>query len=399
MKITKTEVFVLGDPPAEGPDTGRIDGLAFVRIHTDEGLTGLSEIFTVPPDVARAVLDGPESLFGRLLLGQDPCPPERLWTKLYNSMLHGNRRGWVIICLGAVDVALWDLYGKALQQPVYQLLGGAERNRHQIHSPQQRHQVVPYCTIVSDQWDRDSVLEQQVDRVVALRREGYRAFKVEPMSQTDETIVELTRLTREAVGPDILLCVDVGYLWNDVAQALRVIERLAEYDIYFFETPFPVDSIDAYAQLTARTGIPIAVGEHTVTRWEFLQLMDQGGIQVAQPYMTTCGGITEAKRIVDLALPRGVRVCPGNWSTHVLGAATVHLTAYSPISPIFECAPAQSYYSPLRQALQELFFPLVDGAIDLPTAPGIGLELPAEMVRHFLRDDNRGWLYHEDQTD
>jgi L-alanine-DL-glutamate epimerase-like enolase superfamily enzyme len=181
MEITSTEIFILGDPESDG---SRVDGLAFVRIHTDEGLSGLSEIFAVPPGVAQAVLDGPDSLFGRLLLGEDPIHPERLWTKLYNSMLHGNRRGWVIICLGAVDVALWDIYGKALGRPVWQLLGGVERSNHQIVSDQQRRQAVPYCTIISDTWDRESVLRQQVERVVELRELGYRAFKIEPMRQT-----------------------------------------------------------------------------------------------------------------------------------------------------------------------------------------------------------------------
>lgn len=123
MKITKTEIFVLGDPMPSEPVDDRIAGLAFLRIHTDEGLTGLSEIFAVPPGVAKAVLDGPDSFFGRQLIGEDPITPERLWQKLYDSMIHGNRRGWAIICIGAVDVALWDLYGKALQRPVYQLLG------------------------------------------------------------------------------------------------------------------------------------------------------------------------------------------------------------------------------------------------------------------------------------
>ena len=398
MKITKTEVFVLGDPELNnGPTDGsRVDGLAFVRIHTDEGLTGLSEIFCVPPGVAQAVLDGPDSLFGHQLLGEDPIHPERLWTKLYNSMLHGNRRGWVIICLGAVDVALWDLYGKSLNRPVWQLLGGVERANHQITSAQERLKAVPYCTIVSDEWDRESVLNQQVERVLALRERGYRAFKVEPMRQNRETIVELTRLTREAVGPEVLLAVDVGYLWNDVGEALRTIEEVAQFDLFFFETPFPVDSIDAYARLTARTSVPIAVGEHTVTRWEFLQLMDQGGISVAQPYMTTCGGLTEARRIVELAQPRGALVCPGNWSTHVLGTATLHLAAYSPITPVYESAPADVYWSPLRKALQEVAQPVVDGAVAWPEAPGIGFELPADLERHF-RKSGRGWQYHEPQ--
>ncbi|MFH1569255.1 MAG: mandelate racemase/muconate lactonizing enzyme family protein [Gemmatimonadota bacterium] len=397
MRITRSEVFVLGDREAPGQlDGSRIDGLAFVRIHTDEGITGLSEIFAVPPGVARAVLDGPDSLFGRLLQGEDPIHPERLWARLYNSMLHGNRRGWVIICLGAVDVALWDIYGKALRRPVWQLLGGAERANHQVVDSHDSRAVVPYCTIISEAWDQESVLRQQVERVVRLRELGYRAFKVEPMRQTRQTIVELTRLAREAVGPEALLAVDVGYLWNDVGEARRTIEQAAQYDLLFFETPFPVDAIDAYARLTARTTVPIAVGEHTVTRFEFLQLMDRGGVSVVQPYMTTCGGLTEAKRIVTLAQQRGALVCPGNWSTGVLGAASVHLAAYSPITPVIEMAPAEVYASPLRKALQELAPPVADGAVAWPQAPGIGIELPQELVTHFARDA-QGWRYHEPQ--
>jgi L-alanine-DL-glutamate epimerase-like enolase superfamily enzyme len=101
------------------------------------------------------------------------------------------------------------------------------------------------------------------------------------------------------VGPDIVLAVDVGYLWNDVGEALRTIEEAAQYDLIFFETPFPVDALEAYARLTARTTVPIAVGEHAVTRWEFQQLMDQGGVAVVQPYMTTCGGLRICQEISE----------------------------------------------------------------------------------------------------
>ena len=396
MKITNVEVFVLGDPkPDREIDMARVDGLAFVRIHTDEGITGVSEIFTVPPGVARTVLDGPDSFLGRLLIGEDAIHPERIWQKLYNSMLHGNRRGWVIICIGAVDVACWDIYGKALNRPVWELLGGSVRASHQIVSEAQRQEVIPYCTIVSDRWDPESVLREQVERVVRLRELGYRAFKIEPMKQLPATIIELTRRTREAIGPDDTLCVDVGYLWNDVGTAVSVINRLAEFDIAFFETPLPVDSVAAYAAITSQTTVPIAMGEHTTTRWEFLQMMDQGGIRVAQPYMTTCGGLTEAKRIVELAQPRGVAVCPGNWSTSVLGMANVHLAAYSPITPVYESAPAEVYWSPLRKALQELAAPVVYGAVRFPTTPGIGITLPNDLIQHFLIAPSQSWTYHD----
>jgi L-alanine-DL-glutamate epimerase-like enolase superfamily enzyme len=177
--------------------------------------------------------------------------------------------------------------------------------------------------------------------------------------------------------------VDVGYLWNDVGIAARVAEKLGDHDVFFLETPFPVDSLEAYSRLSERSPIRIAAGEHTVTRWEFLDLMDRGKVQVVQPYMTTVGGLIEAKRVVELALPRGILVCPGNWSTQVLGAATVHLAAISPITPVIEFAPAQVYWSPLRQAIQDVGLPVVDGAIAFPTAPGIGVDLPRDLIEHF----------------
>ncbi len=383
MRITAVKVFVLGDPTPPGPVDDHIEGLAFVHISTDEGVSGLSEIFAVPPGVARAVLDGPDSLFGRQLIGQDPVTPERLRTRLYNSMLHGNRRGWAVICMGAAEVALWDIYGKMLDRPVYQLLGGAERAAPQVIEGAARDEVVPYCTIVSREWDHESVLTQQVEKLVTLRDLGYRAIKIEPMNSAPATIVELARRCRAKLGTDRTLCVDVGYLWNDVGVALDVAERLAEYDVFFLETPFPVDALDAYGRMTARTRLRVAAGEHTVTRYEFLDLMDRGGVGVVQPYMTTVGGLSEAKRVVDLALSRGVLVCPGNWSTQVLGAASVHLAAWSPITPLFEYAPAEVYWSPLRRAIQEVSFPVANGAIALPDTPGIGIELPADLIAHF----------------
>ena len=172
MKITRTEVFVLGDPPVGQSVDDRINALAFLRIHTDEGITGLSEIFAVPPGVAKAVLDGPDSFFGARLIGEDPIPPERLWAKLYNSMIHGNRRGWAIICIGAVDVALWDIYGKASNRPVYQLLGSSERSYAQTPHGSELREVIPYATIISQHWD-DSVVREQVERAITLCEGGF----------------------------------------------------------------------------------------------------------------------------------------------------------------------------------------------------------------------------------
>jgi len=353
-----------------------------LRIHTDAGLSGLSEVFRVPPGVVRATVGGKDSHFGKMLIGQEITHPERIWQRMWDAFMHTNRRGWEIIILGALDVAIWDLYGKMLGQPVWKLLGGIQRGPFQTPIGQSP-QIVPYCTLVSDVWGGEPMFTQQISRAEQLATLGYRAFKVEPMMSTPQDVVELARRFRRTLGHEVALMVDVGYLFNDVPTAVRVCRQLEELDLTFFETPFPVDSVEPYAKLAAKTSIPLAMGEHGVTRWEFLEMMDRGSVTVVQPYMTTCGGLTEAKRIVELALPRGVLVCPGNWSTQILGTASIHLAAYSPITPFIEFAPAEVYDSPLRRSLQDAGFPVHNGVIAPPDRPGIGYDLPEELIKSF----------------
>lgn len=381
MKITRLDTFVIGDGPDVDPDKGGVEPLACVRVHTD-GPSGLAEVFRVPPGVVRATVGGSDTLFGKLLLGQEVTHPERLWQRMWDALLHTNRRGWEVIILGALDVAIWDVYGQMLGRPVWELLGGVQRGPFQTpvgEAPV----VMPYCTLVSDVWGGEPMFRQQVDRAVRLAALGYRAFKVEPMMSSPADVVELARRFRTALGDKPTLMVDVGYLFHDVPTAARVARELEAFDVFFFETPFPVDSMTPYADLAGRAAIPLAAGEHGVTRWEFLEFMDRGRVSVVQPYMTTCGGLSEGKRIVELARARGAMVCPGNWSTQILGAATVHLAAWSPITPFIEFAPAEVYDSPLRRELQAAGFPVCDGVIELPTGPGIGYEVPAAVIERF----------------
>ena len=383
LKITRLETFVIGDGPTIDPDQGGIEPLACIRIHTADGLMGLSEVFRVPPGVVQATVGDIGSHFGRLLIGQQISHPERLWQQMWDSVIHTNRRGWQIIILGALDVAIWDIYGQSLGQPVWQLLGGVQRGPFQTHSETRSRSVVPYCTLVSDTWGGEAMIAQQTARALQLLELGYRAFKVEPMMSSPRDVVEMACRVRREIGPDPTLMVDVGYLYNDVPTVSRICRELEEFDIFFLETPFPVDTPEPYARLAGLTSIPLAMGEHGVTRWEFLDMMDRGQVSVVQPYMTTCGGLTEAKRIVDLAVPRGALVCPGNWSTQILGAASVHLAAYSPITPFIEFAPAEVFDSPLRRELQQAGFPVTNGEITFPDTAGIGYQIPEELIRRF----------------
>lgn len=383
MRIESLEVFVIGDAKSVDPDKGGVEPLACIRVHCDQGPSGFSEVFRVPPGVVLATVGDKETHFGRLLIGQEVTHPERLWQHVWDSLIHTNRRGWEIIILGALDVAIWDIYGQALGQPVWKLLGGVQRGEFQTHRDTRINHVVPYGTIVSDSWGDDAMVTQQTQRAVQLASLGYRAVKVEPMMSSPKYVIRLAKSARKELGDDFTLMVDVGYLLNDVPTAVSICQQLEELGVYFFETPFPVDSPGAYAALSKKTNVPIAMGEHGVTRWEFLDMLDRGGVSVVQPYMTTCGGITEAKRIVELTLPRGGLVCPGNWSTQILGAASVHLAAWSPITPFIEFAPAEIYESPLRAAIQEAGFPVCNGAIELPQRPGIGYKLPAQIMQRF----------------
>src|SRR3984957_20444622 len=260
---------------------------------------------------------------------------------MWDALIHTNRRGWEVMILGALDVAIWDIYGQALGRPVWQLLGGVQRGAYQSHAETRTTDVVPYCTLISDTWGGTEMIRQQTARAALLAAQGYRAIKNEPMMSTAKDVVEMARSVRREIGDDLALMIDVGYLFNDLPTAARVCRQLEEFDVFFLETPFPVDDPRVYADLAGMSTIPLAMGEHAVTRWEFLDMMERGGVRVMQPYITTCGGLTEAKRIVELARARGSLVCPGNWSSQILGAATVHLAGSSPITPFIEFPPAE----------------------------------------------------------
>ena len=151
MKICRTEISVIGDGKYIDPDLGGIEPLPILKVHTDEGITGISEMFRVPPGVARSALIGKDSFFGSTFLGIEINHPEAIWNRLYSNMLHSNRRGWAMRCLGAFDVALSDIYGKFLNQPVYQLLGGGERNSFQSGEKKSitAEKIFPYATILT----------------------------------------------------------------------------------------------------------------------------------------------------------------------------------------------------------------------------------------------------------
>ena len=310
MKITEIDCTVLLVPDYEADATSSAQDNIVVRVHTDEGIVGVGET-DANPWAVKALIESPSThSMGRglaeMLIGEDPLQPEALWDKLYQGSAMNGRRGLAICAIGALDMALWDIWGKATGQPVWQLLGGAKQT-----------ELIPYASLLPE----GGTFEQYRDGLVVKAKEavqlGFTAVKAEVcvngpyshmgLQEKDDRVVEIVAAVREAVGPDVTLMIDVAYAWQDVKQALWVMRQLEPYHLFFMETPLPSDDLDGYARLADATDIRIAAGEWLNSRFEFHDLIDRGRIDVAQPDVGRVGGLTEARRVVEYAArPRPV---------------------------------------------------------------------------------------------
>jgi L-alanine-DL-glutamate epimerase-like enolase superfamily enzyme len=188
---------------------------------------------------------------------------------------------------------------------------------------------------------------------------------------------------REAVGPNFTLMVDVGYAWNDVRRAREVIETWVDYNILFVETPLWSDDIDGYAELARTSPIPIAAGEWLATHYEFRELVERGCLHVLQPDVGRVGGLTEARRVCQLAAAHDLTVVPHSWKTGIGVAATTQLAMVTPQMPFFEMIPRQFADSELRRDLLTVQPEMTPDGLAVPTLPGLGIELNREAMEKF----------------
>jgi L-alanine-DL-glutamate epimerase-like enolase superfamily enzyme len=386
LKITKIETHVLLVPDYDRDACSSAQDDIVVLIHTDEGITGIGEVDT-NPWVAQAMIHarGTHVLglgLEEMLLGEDPLHPEALWDKMYTGSFMTGRRGLGICAIGALDMALWDIRGKALGSPCWQLLGGARKTH-----------IQPYASLLPVGHTAKEYCESLVAKAREAQRIGFRAGKMEvcvkgpyahnKLNEGDDAIIEIVAACRESVGPDFVMMVDVCYCWSNAKEALRVIRQLERYDIFFLETPLQLDDLDGYAFLHDHCGIPIAAGELQNTRFEFLDLMDRGKVDVAQPDVGRVGGLTEARRVCELAAERGRLIVPHCWKTGIGIAASAHLSAATAHCPYIEFLPAQLAESALRRELVLDELQMMDGMIPLPQKPGLGIELNQDALKKF----------------
>jgi L-alanine-DL-glutamate epimerase-like enolase superfamily enzyme len=386
VKIIGIETHVLVVPDYDTQACSSAQDDLVVLIHTDEGITGIGEVDT-NPWVAQAMIHakGTHSLglgLEEMLIGEDPLNPEALWDRMYTGSLMTGRRGLGICAMGAIDMALWDIRGKALNQPCWRFLGGARKTH-----------ITPYASLLPTGRTPAEYRDSLAAKAAEARRLGFQAVKLEVVLQgpyahngisgSNEQIVEVVAACREAVGPDLVMMVDVVYCWTDAKVALRVLNQMERYNPFFLETPLQLDNLDGYAYLHDNSPVHIAAGELQNTRFEFADLMDRGKVDVAQPDVGRVGGLTEARRVADMAADRGRLIVPHCWKTGIGIAASAHLGAATAHCPYIEFLPALLSESRLRRELVLDELKMIDGQIPLPQRPGLGITLNMDALEKY----------------
>jgi L-alanine-DL-glutamate epimerase-like enolase superfamily enzyme len=369
VKITDVEAIVLRQATIdEGIADGSQDDLV-VLVHTDEGLTGVGEVDS-SPEVVRSLLEsnGSHAVATGLrdaLIGEDPLDVERLWQKMYRSVIYFGRRGIAVHAISGLDIALWDLKGKALGKPVCELLGTPLRDR-----------VRAYASMLMP-----DTPGEVAERVGALRDEGFTAVKLGwgPLGQDASRDVALAAAAKEAGGEGVEIMIDSGLGY--VADARTAIDVAREYErlgVYWMEEPFEPDEYEAYAELADTVDLRVAAGEQDATRWGFRELVERAHVDVVQPDVTRCGGITELLRIGEQARAAGVQTVPHAWKSGIIKAASLHVNAVLPDATFQEYCIADT---PINTRLTVERLPLLDdGTIAVPTEPGLGVTLDEELV-------------------
>jgi L-alanine-DL-glutamate epimerase-like enolase superfamily enzyme len=369
MKITNVEAIYLRQPQVKAQCDSGQDALV-VRVSTDAGITGIGEVDSAPMAVKGAI-EGPfshtvTSGLRELVIGEDPFETEYLWDKMYRLNIYAGRRGIGLHAMSGIDMALWDIKGKALGLPVWKLLGGGFHKK-----------IRPYASSLF------GATPKATGELARRYRDcGFTAVKFgwAPMGQAAKTDVDLVRQARAGLGDDADLMIDAGLVW-DAKTALQRARAFSEFNIFWLEEPLAPDDYLGYQKLCQATEVRIAAGEEESSRQSFLQLMDVGKIDIVQVDLTRVGGFTEAMKIASLAADRGIPVVNHGFTTYINVAAALHYLNSIPGSFILEFVAEEE--TTLRNEITRQKISLRDGYLDVPSEPGLGVELNEEAIAKY----------------
>ncbi len=369
MKITNVEAFYLRQHAVKHQCDSGQDAL-IVKVSTDAGITGIGEVDSAPLAV-KAVIEGPfshtlTSGLRALLIGEDPLRTEYLWNRMYNANIYSGRRGIAIHAMSGIDIALWDIKGKYFNEPIWKLLGGG------FHTS-----IRAYASSLFG-----ATPEETGERARRFRDLGFTAVKFgwAPMGKDEKTDVALVREARRGLGDDADLMIDAGLVW-DAKTAIQRAHAFSGYNVFWLEEPLRPDDYLGYRKLAASTNLRIAAGEEESERKSFLELMDQGQIDVVQIDLTRCGGFTEAMKIAALAQDRGLPVVNHGFTTYINVSAALHFLNSIPNSFIAEFVVEEG--TTLRNEITRERITAKDGLLQIPDAPGLGVELDEDALTRY----------------
>ena len=368
MKITDVEALHLRLPEVDEIADGTQDVLV-IRIHTDAGLVGIGEVSS-QSYVCKAIFEAPRSAERRhglahLLRGQDPINVEALWQRLYHHTNRYGRRGAVIHAISGADLALWDLRGKIMRKPLYELLGNGRSAS-----------IRAYASYLfgSTPSDTGELARQAVDLGLTAMKFGWG-----PFGQNLSQDIAHVKAARQSAGDSRDVMVDAGQTFQAPA-ALERAGLLQQFNIGWLEEPLSQDDLRGYAELCAASPVPIAAGEGEVTHWGFEDLIECG-LHVLQPDVAICGGLTVARQVSEMARASGRKCVPHCFSTGINLAASLHwMAALGPEDALVEYCLRPS---PLMRKLVRNLPPLVDGYVPVPQGPGLGVELDQNIIDEF----------------
>jgi L-alanine-DL-glutamate epimerase-like enolase superfamily enzyme len=387
MRIKSVQAWWVQIPIEEArqhvSDFGRLRTFdaAILRIETEDGIVGWGEGKNAAGSAGNyaALVHLLNHEFGPTLVGRDARQITAIWEDLYNgsraraSASRGHplpelaRRGLTIAAISAIDIALWDIRGKALDQPIWALLGGKTADRLPAYA--------------SGGWaDADGIGAQLQSYIDA---GGFRAVKMRVGSMDDRPHVSAARVraARKALGPDVELMVDAHGTYT-VAEAKRFAALVADCDLAWFEEPVSADDRTGIAEFRASTMIPVAVGESECTRFDFAALVAARAADILQPDPAFCGGITEAMRIAALASSFNLRLAPHLWAGAPCFFAGLHVLAAAPAGYIVEFSLGAN---PMIHSLSRAPVVVQDGTIAVPDGPGLGLDMNTDMIARYAR--------------
>ena len=343
-----------------------------IAVLTDEGVTGFGSVFT-NDGLVKSALHVLEPLYRN----ENALEPERVSEKLHQNTFWLGRGGSLTHTISGIDIALWDILGKATGQPVSRLLGGRYRER-----------VRPYASILMQEPG------PLAEHLLRLKAQGFNAFKIGwgPFGRVSNALDEaIVRAAREAID-DGWLMVDAGgsdaYWSQGYKWALRTAAMLAEYNVYWFEEALKPDALDDYVALRRAAPLPIAGGEVLTRRQSFQPWLQAGAFDIVQPDVTKVGGISEERRIAWMAEENGVRFIPHGWNTALGLAADLQLAAAFPNTDFVEYLTGSPYIDEIVVKPWQLD---ADGMLAIPAGPGLGIELNLEAVQRYSNPSDKWW--------